>query len=110
MRRHLGVGAIDLRLVEAGLDHCYFGVVRHQQPGHAADRGKGPGVGADPVAECLRPARFGIGEVRGTQDGDKNLRRSGLAGEPIDDHRHRVARVIDKQLVAAGMVLPHRHR
>jgi hypothetical protein len=30
MGRHLGVGAIDLRLVEAGLDHGDFGVVRHQ--------------------------------------------------------------------------------
>src|SRR5215216_2999593 len=28
MRRHLGVGPIDLRLVEAGLDHRDLGVVR----------------------------------------------------------------------------------
>jgi hypothetical protein len=30
MRRHLGVGTIDLRLVEAGLDDRDFGVVGHQ--------------------------------------------------------------------------------
>ena len=29
MRRHFGVGAVDLRLVEAGFDHGDFGVVRH---------------------------------------------------------------------------------
>ena len=28
-----------------------------------------------PVGERLRPARLGIGEVRGTQHGDKDLRR-----------------------------------
>jgi hypothetical protein len=42
----------------------------------AADGGKGPGVGSDPVAQCLRPAGFGVGEVRGAHDGDKDLRRS----------------------------------
>ena len=74
MGRHLGVGAIDLRLVEAGLDHGDLGVVRHQQLRHAADRLEGAGVGADPVGERLGPARLGIGEVGGAQDGDENLR------------------------------------
>ena len=31
MRRHLGIGAVDLRLVEAGLDHRDLGVVGHDQ-------------------------------------------------------------------------------
>ena len=97
MRRHLGVAAIDLRFVKAGLDDRDFGIVRHQQPGHAADGGKGSRVGSDPIAEPLRPVRFGIGEVGGPEHGDKNLRRPGLAIEPIDDHRHRVTGVIDKQ-------------
>ena len=78
--------------------------------GHAADRLEGSGMGADPVGERLRPARLGVGEVGGAQHGDKNLRRPGLAGQPVDDHRHRVAGIIDKQLVAAGMGLPHRDR
>jgi hypothetical protein len=34
----------------------------------------------------------------------------GLAGQPVDDHRHRVAGIIDEQLVAADMALPHRDR
>ena len=36
MGRHLGVGAIDLRLVEAGLDDGGLGVVRHDKLGNAA--------------------------------------------------------------------------
>jgi hypothetical protein len=47
--------------------------------------------------------RLGIGEIGGAHDGDKNLRRSDLAGKPVNDHRHRVAGVIDKQLVAADV-------
>jgi len=38
---------------------------------------------------------------RGAHDGDKDLRRLGLACQPVNDHRHRVASVIDKQLIAA---------
>ena len=110
MGGHVGVGAIDLRLVEAGLDHCDLGVVRHQQLRHAADRLECSGVGSDPVGERLGPARLGVGEVGGAEHGDKDLRRPRLAGKPINDHRHRVAGVIDKQLVAAGMGLPHRDR
>ena len=110
MGRHLGVGPIDLRLVEAGLDDGDLGVVRHQQFGHAAERCEGSGMGADPVGQCLGPARLGIGEVGGAHDGDENLRRTDLAGQPVDDHRHRVAGVIDKQLVAADVGLPHRDR
>ena len=107
MRRHLGVGAVDLRLVKAGLDHGDLGVVGHQQLRHPADRLESAGMGADPIPERLGPARLGVGEVGGAQDGDKDLRRPGLAGQPVDDHRHRVAGVIDKQFVAAGMGLPH---
>ena len=54
--------------------------------------------------------RLGIGEVRGAQHGDEDLRLPDLAGQPVDDHRHRVAGVIDEQLVAAHMGLPHRDR
>ena len=51
------------------------------------------GVVDEPVEDGV-----GIGEVRGAHDGDKNLRRPRLAGQPVDDHRHRVAGVIDEQL------------
>ena len=110
MRSHLGIGAVDLRLVQAGLDHRDLGVVRHQQVGHPADRLESPGVCADPISERLGPARLGVGEAGGAEHGDKDLCRPDLAAESVDDHRHRVAGVIDKQLVAAGMGLPHRDR
>ena len=63
MRRHIGIGAIDLRLVEAGLDHRDLRVVGHQQLRHAADGLECSGMGADPVGQRLGPARFGIGEI-----------------------------------------------
>ena len=67
-------------------------------------------MGADPVGQTLRPGRLGIGEVRRAQHRDEDLRRPDLAGQPVDDHRHGVAGVIDEQLVAAEMGLAHRHR
>jgi hypothetical protein len=103
MGRHLGVGPIDLRLVKAGFDDSDLCVVRHQQFGHAADRCEGAGMGTDPVSQCLGPAGLSIGEVGGTHDGDENLRWMDLAGEPVDDHRHRVAGVIDKLRWTAKM-------
>ena len=67
-------------------------------------------MGADPIAKRLRPGRLGVGEVRGAQDRDEDLRLTDLAGQPVDDHRHRVAGVIDEQLVATHVGLPHRDR
>ena len=48
-------------------------------------------MGTDPVGQCLRPARLGIGEVGGAHNGDENLRRADLAGKPVDDDWHRIA-------------------
>ena len=110
MRRHLGVGAIDLRLVEAGLDDGGPGVVRHDELGNAADRLEGADVGGDPVRQRLRPGRLGEGEARRPENGDEDLRHADLAGEPVDDHRDAVAGVIDEQPLAGGVRLAHRHR
>jgi hypothetical protein len=63
MRRHVGVAAVDLRIVAAGLDHRDLGVVRHQQRRHATDRLEGADVAADPVGEPLRPGRLRVGEA-----------------------------------------------
>src|SRR5215469_16007263 len=67
MRRHLGVGPIDLRLVKAGLDDGNLGVVWDQQFRHPAERRESPGMGADPVGQRLGPARLGVGKVGGAQ-------------------------------------------
>ena len=37
MRRHLGIGSVDLRLVQAGLDDGDLGVVGNDETRHAAD-------------------------------------------------------------------------
>jgi hypothetical protein len=50
----------------------------------------------DPVRQRLRPGGLGIGEARRPEDGDKNLRPPRLAGQPVDYHRHRIARVVDE--------------
>ena len=110
MRRHLGVGPIDLGVVEAGLDDGGPGVVRHDEFGNAADRLEGAHVGVDPVGQRLRPGRLGEGEARRPQHGDEDLRHADLAGEPIDDDRDAVAGVIDEQPLAGGVRLAHRHR
>ena len=110
MGRHFTIGAVNHRIVEARLDDGDFSIVRYQKTRNTADRREGAGVGADPIRERLCPACLGIGQVRGAQYRDENLRRPGLAGQPVNNHRHRVAGIVDKQLVAAHMGLPHRHR
>ena len=54
MGGHLAIGAVDLRVIEAGLDHRDLGVVGNQQPGGAAEEGEGLDVGVDPVAAGSR--------------------------------------------------------
>lgn len=110
MRRHVGIAAVDLRIVEAGLDHGDLGVVRHQQRRHAADRFEGADVAADPVGEPLRPGRLRVGEAGSAEHRDEDLRGAPLAGEPVDHHRDAVAGIIDEELVAGRMRLAHRHR
>jgi len=67
-------------------------------------------MGVDPVGERLRPARLGEGEARRAQNGDENLRHADIAGELVHDDWNAVAGVIDEQLLACGVRLPHRDR
>ena len=105
-----GIGALDLRIVEAGLDDGHLGVVRHQEPGHTADGFQDAGMGRDPVRKALCPGSFCVGKARRTQHRHENLCRAPLAGEPVHDDRHRVAGVVHEQLLARGMGLAHDHR
>jgi hypothetical protein len=41
VRRHLGIGSVDLRFVQAGLDDGDLGIVGNDETWHAADRCKG---------------------------------------------------------------------
>ena len=110
MGRHLGVGPVDFRIVEAGLDDGGLRIVGHDEFGDAADRLEGADVGVDPVGQRLRPARLGEGEARGPQHRNEDLRHADFAGEAIDDDRHAVAGIVDEQALAGGVRLAHRHR
>ena len=59
MSRHLGIGSVDLRIVEAGLDDGGLRIVGHEKFGGAADRLEGADMGVDPVGQRLRPGRPG---------------------------------------------------
>src|SRR5499427_5194208 len=66
-------------------------------------------MGADPIGQSLRPRCLGVRKIRRTHYSNKYLRLSNLSGQAID-HRHAISRVVDEQLVAAGVALAHRHR
>ena len=85
MPRHVGIGPIDRRLVKAGLDDPGLQIVADGLPGGAGEIGEGADMRGDPIRQLLAPHRLGVGEARGTQDGDKNLHRDDLAGEAVDD-------------------------
>ena len=55
MRGHFGIGAIDQRIVETGLDDHRLGIVRHEKMRRAADRLERMHMGVDPIDEGLRP-------------------------------------------------------
>ena len=107
MGRHLGVGPVDPGLVEAGLGDAGFQVVADDLARHAAKIGEGADMGADPLLQTLAPAGLGIGEVGGAEGGDEDLGGVNLTALGIDD-LDCGAGVIDEQLLARDMVLPHR--
>jgi hypothetical protein len=110
MRRHVGIGAIDQRVIETGLDDRGLGVVRHQKVRRATDRPEGLHMGINPIDERLRPGRSRIGKARRAEHGDEDLRLADFSGQPVDDDRHAVARIIDEKPFAGRMGLPHRDR
>ena len=65
-------------------------------------------MGAGPVRQSLRPGRLGIGEVRGAEHADENLRLADFARRRIDD-ADPLARIIHERLFPGDMVLAH-HR
>src|SRR5215813_13399734 len=69
--RHLGIGAVDRRLVEAGLGDARAQIVGHHHRRSPADEGKGARMRADPVGQALRPGGLGIGVARRAERGDE---------------------------------------
>ena len=66
-------------------------------------------MSADPVGQPLAPAGLGVGVVGGAQHRDEDLGAPLLAGRGVE-HRHRVAGIVDEQLLAGSMRLAHRRR
>jgi hypothetical protein len=64
VRRHLGIRSIDLRFIEAGSDDGNLGVVGNDEARCPANSSKGARVGADPIAERLRPGGLHVSEVK----------------------------------------------
>lgn len=109
MGRHHPVAAIDFRVVERSPVHAGLQIVRDDEAWHPAKEPEHPDMGLDPVRKCLRPGRLGVGVIRGAKHGDEDLRVAHNPGCAINDH-DLLAGVIDKDLVAGRMVLPHRRR
>jgi hypothetical protein len=100
------IGAVDPRFVAAGGRDPGLQVVANHRLGYAADVGEGVGVGADPVGEPLRPARLGVGAVRGSQHRNEDVGALLGPGGGVED-RHRVAGEVHEQLLAGAMRLAH---
>ena len=103
------VGAIDAGLVARGPGDAGLQIVADHRLRHAVDGGEHIDMRADPVGQPFRPSRFRISEVGGAERGNKDVRRSCVAGQRID-HRNRVAGEIHEQLLARRVRLAHRRR
>ena len=109
VHRHFGIGTIDARLVEAGLGDAGLQIVGNHHRRHTAVKAKGACVRADPVGQRLREGCLGVRKARCTECGDKQLAGKHLSGRGVHDVDRR-AGVIDEQLLAGHMGLPHRRR
>ena len=109
MGGEVGIGPVDLRLVEAGLRDPGLQVVGHELAGRAAEEGQHADMGADPVRQRLRPGRFHIGVVRGAEHADEDLRLAHLARGAVDD-LERVARIVHEGALAGEVMLAHGRR
>ena len=58
---------------------------------------------------CLRPGRLGVGEVRGAEHADENLRLADFARRRIGDPDP-LARIVDERLLPGDVVLAHHRR
>jgi hypothetical protein len=122
MPRHVGIGAVDQRRVERGLDDAGLQIVADRLARDPAEISDGADTRSDPIwqllGQLLAPGRLGprvrrsagprtgSGEAGGAEHGDKNLYRDSLAGTGID-HLAGAAGEIDKQFLAGDMDLAH---
>jgi len=76
--RSIGIGVQDA--AEYAPDDAAFELVADDGRGDAAEEGQGAGVAGDPVGHLLGAGRLGVGVVRGSEGGDKELDLDDLAG------------------------------
>ena len=107
MRRHLGIGAIDGGLVEAGFGDAGLQIVGNHHRRHTAEKCESACVRSDPVGQRLRGRRLGVGVARRAEGCDEQLAGMHLPGRGIDDVNRR-ARIVDEQLLAGHVRLSHR--
>jgi hypothetical protein len=104
--RELLVGALEARLVATGGGDAALELIAHDDLGDAAEEGERALVAADPVVDLLGARGFGVGVAGGAEHGHEELDLGDLAGGGIDERRL-LARVVDEELLAGAMNLPH---
>ena len=100
------VAGVKIRLIAARLMHAALEVVGHDRPRHTTEVLERSDMGRQPIGHTLAEARLHIRVVARAEGGDKHLRDLHLAGVSIN-HRHRLAGVIDKQLVPGRVLKAH---
>jgi hypothetical protein len=81
--RHLGIGAIHRRLVEARLRNARPQVVGNDLRRDTAEKLQGPHVRADPVDKTLRKGGFHVCEIGGAEHGHEQLTDVNLTGRLV---------------------------
>lgn len=106
VRREFFEQAVRGGLVAVGAGHEGARLVGHQQAGHAADELQRSDDADHPIGGLLTGGSAGVGVVRCAQHGHEDLGLTYLAGAGIHNG-HRLAGVVDKQLVAGLVGLAH---
>ena len=107
VHRQVLVGRVQLRLVSARPADSRLQVVRHHHLRQASREFKRPYVRLDPVRKSLAPRRLRIGIVARPPHRDEDLRLPHFAAVGVH-HRHGRSAVVDEQLLAGPVHLPHR--
>ena len=104
---HAPVGFAQHRIVDQGLDHRSFEVVRHDPLGHAAPALEGAPVQPNPGRHFLVKDQLGILVTAVAQGGDKDVGRAQSTAGRVVQLTHRAK--VHLHLFARGGVHAHKH-
>ena len=102
------IARIQVRLVAIRPTDPRAQIVRDHQLRAPAEELESAHVRRRPVRQGLRPGRLGEGVVRCPEHGHEDLCLAHLTRLGVD-HRHRLTRVVDEQLLAGSVLLAHHH-